>query len=144
QAEAAVGVIDIARLIDEFRRQMRGALDVAFRRVLRGKLAAHELGGAYAIWRIDVALERNHARRLEALAADAPIDKVAVAAIEADDMRTLVMLEEVRDARRRFLRVLARQDFQIGVLEHHAAVAGTQRLDRLAGLPRTGMRRKRR
>jgi hypothetical protein len=59
-------------------------------------------------------------------------------------MCALVMPEEVCDARRRLLRVFAGEDFEIGVPEHDAAVAGAERLYGIARLPGGGVRRIRR
>ena len=55
--------------------------------------------------------------------------------IEADDMRALMTFQEVRDARGGPRRIFAGQDFQVVVGEHHAAIAGTLRLHRLARFP---------
>ena len=106
---AAVGVLGVARLVDVFRSEMASGLDVTFGRILGIELRAQKLCRADALGRVDIPLQRNDAGGCDAKAANAPVNDVAIAAVEADDMSALMVLEEIRDARgRRLASSLAR------------------------------------
>ena len=124
--------------------EVAACLNVALRGISRGELSALEFGGSQAIRSVDFALQRDNPGRLDSLAPHPFVHEFAIAAVEADDMRTLMMLEEICDPSGWLLRVLASENFEIGVLEHHTAISGTKRLNRVARFPSGGMRRIRR
>ena len=127
-------------LIDIFWRQMGARLDIPFRRVFGCELRAYELCGPHAFGCVNVTLQSNDAGCLVAETAQTPIHRVSVFAVEANNMRALMMLEEVLNPGRLFSAIFARQDFEVGAFEHHTAVAGAQRPNRIARFPGGGMR----
>lgn len=74
---------------------------------------------------IDLALQWNHAGGCDAKAPHALIDTITITAVETNDMRALVMLEEVCDSWCRPPGIFTCQDLKVGVLKHHASIKET-------------------
>jgi len=104
-------MLNVPRLVNIFRRQVTGGLDIALRRFAHGKLGALELCRFDAVRGIDVALQGYHAGRCQSVFPHIFIGRRQILGVETNDVRALMPAKIVRHARLRIVAILAGQYF---------------------------------